>query len=50
MKQRMTRDEAISLLREKHAEAEINLFVNDPVSYALYYTWREVDEKNRRTE
>lgn len=42
---RITIERAIEILREKYAEAEKNLLVNDPVCYALYYTWREIEEE-----
>lgn len=48
MKRKVTLDQAIKLLREKFESAERDSHVFDPVSYALYHTWREVDEKNRR--
>ena len=44
----ITLDEAIELLREKYAEVENAAFVNDAVAYALYHTWKKVDEENRR--
>lgn len=48
MSRNVTLDQAIDLLREKFAVAERDPHVFDPVAYALYYTWREVDEKNRK--
>ena len=50
MAKSLTLEQAIEILKEKYAETENLPFIRDRVSYALYYTWREVDEKNRRAD
>lgn len=47
MKPKVTIDKAIEILRKKFEEVEFDPRINDPVAFALYSTWREVDEKNR---
>ena len=37
---------AIALLEKEYEKALKNDFVRDPVAYALYQTWKEVDEQS----
>ena len=41
-------DHAIERLCEKFREAELNPYIVKPLAYALYYTWREVDEHGEK--
>ena len=46
----MTLDEAIETLKVKYEEAKSLDYVGRPISYALYHTWEEVDDKEMRRE
>jgi hypothetical protein len=41
---------AIKVLRQKYAEAKKNVNIYDPVAYALYYTWREVEVRRLKND
>lgn len=41
---------AIKILRRKYAEAKKSVNIYDPLAYALYYTWREVEETRLKKE
>ena len=43
-----TLDEAIKILKANYEKAKRLSFVRQPVSWALYYTWQEVDKKENR--
>lgn len=38
-------EKVIKELRKKYEEAKKLSFVNDPVTYALYHTWKKYDTK-----
>lgn len=38
-------EKAIKELRKQYEYAKENLFVRDPLAYALYKTWKKFDEK-----
>ena len=44
----MKLDDAIKLLKEKYRIAKENPQISDALSYALYKTWREVDNKHKQ--
>ena len=48
----MTLEKAIKLLQKEYEEAKKEPFVQKPLAYALYHTWKKVDEKlnNKRKE
>lgn len=46
----MRLETAIKILRQKYAEAKKNVNIYDPLAYALYYTWREVEEIRLKNE
>ena len=39
----MTLEQAIKMLKEEYEKAKAVGWVNDPVAYALYYTWKKAD-------
>lgn len=41
----MTLEQAIELLKTEYEEAKKQPFVLKPLAYALYHTWKKVDEK-----
>ena len=41
----MTLEKAIKMLKEEYEEAQKQKWVQNPLAYALYHTWRKVDEK-----
>ena len=41
----MTLEKAIELLKEEYEKAKNQPFVQKPLAYALYHTWKKVDEK-----
>jgi hypothetical protein len=41
----MTLEKAIELLKAEYEEAKKQSFVIKPLAYALYHTWKKVDEK-----
>ena len=41
----MTLEKVIELLKEEYEEAKKEPFVQKPLAYALYHTWKKVDEK-----
>jgi hypothetical protein len=41
----MTLEKAIELLKAEYEEAKKQPFVQKPLAYALYHTWKKVDEK-----
>lgn len=43
----MTIDQACDMVREKYAEAKDLAFVNNPIAYALYQTWKEYESEMR---
>ncbi len=43
----MTIDQACDRIREKYEEAKNLEFVSNPISYALYQTWKEYDSMYR---
>jgi hypothetical protein len=45
----MTLEKAIKMLKEEYEKAKKQEFVQKPLAYALYYTWRNVDEKLNNT-
>ncbi len=45
----MTIEEAIDILRQEYEKAKQNPFVQYPIAYALYQTWKQVDRKNSKT-
>ena len=42
----MTLEKAIELLKNEYEEAKKLSFVQKPLAYALYHTWKKVDEKS----
>ena len=44
----MSLEEAIELLKKKYEEAKDLSFVVNPISYALYQVWREVERRDER--
>lgn len=42
-------EEAIDLLRQEYEKAKQKPFVQYPIAYALYQTWKQVDIKSRKT-
>ena len=45
----MTIEEVIDLLRQEYEKAKQKPFVQYPIAYALYQTWKQVDRKSRIT-
>ncbi len=41
----MTLEKAIELLKAEYEEAKKQEWVQKPLAYALYHTWKKVDEK-----
>jgi hypothetical protein len=41
-------DKAIELLEQNYEEAEGKDWIESPIAYALYQTWKVFDEKKRR--
>ena len=41
-------DRAIMILREKYEEGKRLRFVRDPISWALYQTWKVIGWKEKR--
>mgnify|MGYP003292560188 CR=1 FL=1 len=41
----MTLEKAIELLKAEYEKAKKQPFVQKPLAYALYHTWKKVDEK-----
>lgn len=41
-------DKACAHLKREFEKAEANAVVRDPISYALYKTWRRFDSRNRK--
>lgn len=39
-------EEAIAMLRAEYELASNQPFIRDPISYALYKTWKEFDEQS----
>lgn len=48
----MTLEKAIEILNAEYEQAKKQPFVVKPLAYALYHTWKKVDEKlnNKRKE
>lgn len=42
----MTLEKAIELLKSEYEDAKKQPFVVKPLAYALYHTWKKVDEKS----
>lgn len=40
-------EKAIGILKKKYERAKQLDFVRDPLAYALYHTWKKVDERKR---
>lgn len=45
----MTFEEVIELLRREYEKAKQKPFVQYPIAYALYQTWKQVDRKSSKT-
>lgn len=43
-------EKAIKELKKQYEYAKENLFVRDPLAYALYKTWKKFDEKRIKRE
>ena len=46
----MTIEAAVEMLRSEYDKAVKSEFVNKPVAYALYQTWKAVDAKEKSRE
>jgi hypothetical protein len=46
----MRLETAIKILRQKYAEAKKNVNIYDPVAYAVYHTWLEVEERRLKND
>lgn len=44
----ITIEQALALLRKEYNLAKGQSFVNNPVAYALYQTWKEADQRRSR--
>lgn len=44
----MTLGKAIELLCEEYGKALTLEYVRDPLAYALYHTWKKVDERKKK--
>ena len=44
----MTLEKAIEMLKKEYERAKGLDFVRNPLAYALYHTWRKVDERRLR--
>ena len=43
----MTLEKAIEMLKAEYEEAKKQEWVLNPLAYALYHTWRQVDERRK---
>lgn len=43
----MTIEKAIEILRANYERAKRMEYVTKPLSWALYYTWREIDKEEK---
>lgn len=43
----LTLEQVIKMLEEEYERAKKLEFVWDPLAYALYHTWKKVDERKR---
>jgi len=44
----MTIGKALKVVRNKYEWAKATPFIQDPVAWALYQTWKEAEEKPRK--
>ena len=44
----MKLEKAIEMLKAEYEKAKKQEWVFDPIAYALYHTWKKVDENRRR--
>ena len=42
---RFTMEKVIELLEQEYEKAKNLEYVRDPLAYALYHTWKKVDER-----
>ena len=40
-------DDAIAILQKKYADALKQDWIKKPLSYAIYYTWKEIELKEK---